>query len=534
MKYSFCGKEISGPFTIPSGVVATEISVMEKISEIDEIGILTTKSTGPEPREGNREPIIVQYSPFSFINAVGLTNPGSKEFAKRLSKMKIREDKFILGSIFGGNENEFYNVAEDLLPYVDGFELNVSCPHADKYGQSLGGDKKLVYKITQKISSLKKPVFVKVSPNVDYIGITKAAVEGNAFGITAINTVGPETYTIDGYSVLTNGVGGKSGKEILQTGLKCVGEISKTVDLPVIGCGGISTAEDVKKYKKAGASHYGIGSALAGMDTKEIKDYFHELGEDLINDTANANRLLKQVNMKYEKYKIKKKTDLAEDLFLLEFYDDFEAKHGQFIFTWLPEKGEKPFSILDDEPLKLLVQKRGCFTDKLSKLEKNDMVYIRGPYGKSPKIEDKVLLVGGGTGIAGLYLFAKNSDKEVMTLTGTKDRYHLAYIEEFGNYGEVRLATEDGSLGHKGFVTDLLEETLDAYNPDFCVNCGPKGMVETALKEELKSINPKNIYSSIEFITRCGIGLCGSCATSKGYRSCVDGTFMKKEELGII
>ena len=527
MKYSFCDKEISGPFTIPSGVVATEISVMEKISEIDEIGILTTKSTGPEPREGNREPIIAQYSPFSFINAVGLTNPGSKEFAKRLSKMKIEEDKFILGSIFGGNENEFYNVAEDLLPYVDGFELNVSCPHADKYGQSLGGDKKLVHKITQKVSSLKKPVFVKVSPNVDYIGITKAAVEGNASGITAINTVGPETYTIDSHPVLTNKVGGKSGKEILPIGLECARKIREVTNIPIIGCGGIRSAEDVRKYKKAGANYYGIGSALAGLDTKETKEYFHEFGQDLINGTNNAVKLLKEVNMKYEKYKIKKKTSLAEDLFLLEFFDDFEAKPGQFAFTWLPRKGEKPFSVLDDEPLKLLIQERGCFTKEMAKLERGDTVYARGPYGKTPKIEGRTLMTGGGTGIASLYLFAKNSDKEVITLLGAKDKNHLAYVNEFRDYGKVGIATEDGSLGYKGLVTNLIGDILSFEDFDSCINCGPLGMVNTAISKEVGYVESENIYSSVEFLTRCGIGLCGSCATSKGYRSCVDGTFLK-------
>ena len=95
-KYKIFNKKISGPFTIPAGIVTTEVSILEKIAnEIPEIGILTTKSIGPEPREGNREPIIAQYSPFSFINAVGLTNPGVEEFRKRISKIKISPDKFL-------------------------------------------------------------------------------------------------------------------------------------------------------------------------------------------------------------------------------------------------------------------------------------------------------------------------------------------------------------------------------------------------------------------------------------------------------
>jgi len=108
MRYNFFHKEISGIFTIPSGIVATETSVLEKIArEIPEIGILTTKSIGLEPREGNKEPIIAEYAPFSFINAVGLANPGVEKFAKKISGIKIPENKFLLISIFGNSVNEF-------------------------------------------------------------------------------------------------------------------------------------------------------------------------------------------------------------------------------------------------------------------------------------------------------------------------------------------------------------------------------------------------------------------------------------------
>ena len=164
IKNKLFNKEISVPFTIPSGIVATEVPVLEKIAnEIPEIGILTTKSIGSEPKEGNKEPIIAQFSPFSFINAVGLTNPGAEEFAKKLSKIKIPNDKFLLVSIFGSNEEEFKDVAKKLYDFADGFELNISCPHSDKYGQVIGQDKYLTAKIIGKMSSLGKPVFIKRS-----------------------------------------------------------------------------------------------------------------------------------------------------------------------------------------------------------------------------------------------------------------------------------------------------------------------------------------------------------------------------------
>jgi len=88
MRYKISNKEITGPFTIPSGIVATEVSTLGKIAkEIPEIGILTTKSIGPEPKKGNKEPILAQVTPFSFINAVGLTNPGAEKFARKISKI---------------------------------------------------------------------------------------------------------------------------------------------------------------------------------------------------------------------------------------------------------------------------------------------------------------------------------------------------------------------------------------------------------------------------------------------------------------
>jgi len=523
------GKEISGPFTIPGGIVTTEASIVEKIAnEVPEIGILTTKSTGIDPRDGNREPIIAQYAPFSLINAVGLTNPGAKEFARKLSKIKIPNNKFLLVSIFGSCEEEFIEVAERLCDNADGFELNISCPHSEKYGQAVGQDKELVERLTKRVASLGKAVFVKISPNLDVKETVKYAKKGGASGITAINTKGPELYLYDGHPVLSNKIGGVSGKAILELGLKCVREVRSITDLPIIACGGISTAKEVKRYRAAGADFFGIGSALAGMNTEEIKEYFHSLSVDLERETNNTESLLKtELNMKYKKYRIDENERLAEDLFLLRLSDDLKTESGQFIFAWLPGKGEKPFSVLDDQPLTLLIRKRGCFTKKLSKLGKADTLYIRGPYGNSPKVSGKTLLVGGGTGIAALYLFAKRN-KGTITVLGAGDKNHLPYVEEFASVcKELYLTTEDGEAGYKGLVTDKLEEIIEATRPEYCLNCGPEPMVKTAIQKESKSISLKKIYSSIEVLTRCGIGLCGSCAIAKGYRSCVDGTFLK-------
>ncbi|MDI6883029.1 MAG: nitronate monooxygenase [Patescibacteria group bacterium] len=531
-KHKLFGKKISGIFTIPSGIVNTEIEVLEKIgNEIPEIGILTTKSIGPKPREGNKEPIIAQYAPFSFINAVGLTNPGADEFAKKLQKVKIPGDKFLLISIFGSNENEFEEVAKKLFSHADGFELNVSCPHSNKYGQVVGEESELVEKITKRVSSLGKPTLVKISPNLDTEKVVKHAIRGGATGIVAINTRGPEIYLHNGYPVLSNKAGGISGRVILETGLNCVKKVRQITNLPIIACGGISTAEDIKKYKEAGANYFGIGSALAGLKTDEIKGYFYELVRDIENNTNNAAKFLKEkVNMDYKKYKVKENEQLADDLFLLEFDTEIKTKPGQFIFAWLPGRGEKPFSVFDDEPMSLLIQKRGCFTNELSKLSKGDVVYIRGSYGNSPAINGKTLLVGGGTGIAALYLFAKRN-KGTTALLGAKDKNHLPYKKFESVCQEIYLTTENGEIGQKGLVIDDLEKIIKNIKPEYCLNCGPRLMIKNAIQKESKYVNLEKIYSSIDFLTKCGIGLCGSCATSKGYRSCVDGNFLKPNQI---
>jgi len=533
MKYKILNKEISGPFTIPSGIVTTEVSILEKIAnEIPEIGILTTKSIGIEPREGNKEPIVAQYAPFSFINAVGLRNPGAEEFARKISKIKIPKNKFLLISIFGKNEKEFQEIGEKLVDFADGFELNLSCPHSERYGQVIGSDFQLVEKIVKRIVSLGKPVFAKISPNLDIKKTIKAILKGGVSGIAAINTKGPELYLYDNYPVLSNKVGGVSGKAILELGIQAIKKVRELTNLPIIASGGIFNAKDLRKYKKAGANFFGVGSALAGMSSDEIRKYFHQLLIDLEKGGNKAISFLKErLNSDYKKYKIKEKKFLAKDLFLLRLNNKIETKPGQFIFAWLPEKGEKPFSIFDDDPLTLLIQKRGYFTTELSKLKENDFIYIRGPYGKSPEIKGRTLLVGGGTGMAALYLFAKRN-KEVISLLGAKDRNHLAYLKKFKAFSEeVYLVTESGDLGDKGLVTDKLEKIIKMTQPEYCLNCGPETMIRKAIEIESKFLPQEKIYSSIEYLTRCGIGLCGSCATSKGYRNCVDGTFLRNSQI---
>jgi NAD(P)H-flavin reductase len=397
----------------------------------------------------------------------------------------------------------------------------------------LGQDKEIVGEITKEVvRATNKPVFAKLTPNAGNIGeIAKSAINSGAYGIVAINTVGPGYYSFEKNAVLTNKVGGLSGIGITPIGLKCVRDIRQAIgdNIPIIGMGGIRNANDIKAYEEVGATFFGIGSALAGMNETEIKDYFSTLREDIENNNQsnNAENLLKKVNMQYQEVKVEKKIDSACDFKIIQTNKSLSSKAGQFVFAWIPNLGEKPFSIMDNNPLTLGILDRGDFTMKLNSLKPGDSFYIRGPYGQGVNVPKKsnVVLVGGGCGIAGLYLLAKEFFKEsnVLTLLGGKDKEHIAYLNEFKKYGEVRIATEDGSLGKKGIVSDLINNLKEE---NYFFNCGPKKMINAILPLELKISNPQKIYSSVDYMTRCGVGICGSCANEKGIRTCIEGPFM--------
>ncbi|PIN70741.1 dihydroorotate dehydrogenase [Candidatus Woesearchaeota archaeon CG11_big_fil_rev_8_21_14_0_20_43_8] len=523
---NFLGKEISGRYTIPSGIITTDAKVIERIAnEIPEIGVITTKSICLEPRDGYREPILHQHAPGCFVNAVGLTNPGARAFAGSLSMIRLPKDKFLLCSIFGKNKEEFVAVAKILEPYCDGFELNLSCPHAKGYGMAIGQDPSQVEDITRAVKQATDlPVIPKLTPNVDDITvIAQAAERGGADAISAINTVGPIEHRHDDHPVLTNIKGGKSGKDIFDLVLDSIKKISQSTDIPLIACGRISCAQDAMKMEEAGATIIGIGSALAGMKTEDLKVFFRSIAD-------GKDHNMEKVSTEYKKFTLKKNIKHAQDLSVLCFEETLPIKPGQFIFAWIPGVGEKPFSVLDNEPLTLAIQGRGCFTRKIITLDPGTEVYIRGPYGNPVKSTRKTILVGGGCGLAALYMIAKeNRDCEIFI--GAKDKEHLFYLDETKKICDLHVATEDGSLGYKGFITDLLQKRLKEMCKDESIifyNCGPERMIKAAIEIEREFTLKTNIFSSIDHSTKCGIGLCGSCATKSGERLCVDGPFFKK------
>lgn len=566
IKKTKIGKKVVWPFTIPSGIVTTEASCLEKLAlEIPMLGILTTKSIGAVERVmptsqnegrgdieyGCREPILAQYMPQGFLNAVKLTNPGAKKAFERFSSTSFPPDKYFLASIFGKNVDEFVYVARTLESLVDGFELNLSCPHAKGYGMSIGNDLDLsaaIVKAVRQEARKEVDIWVKQSPNLANQGeAAKNVLNAGAHGLVLINTVGPGYWSVDGNPVLTNQVGGLSGAGILPIGLKCVRDVRKAVGdgVPIIGMGGIATARDVEAYSSAGANYFGIGSALAGMPDSEMKEYFTSLAYDLSSGENTAASLLRKVDMNYRKVRVENVEDLACDFKIIKTDEKIDAEPGQFVFAWIPEVGEKPFSVMDDDPLTLGILERGQFTKAINSLKAGDGFYVRGPYGQElmEPVHSRAILVGGGCGVAGLYLSAKrlgNHSQRPMILLGAKDKYHIPYLKEFRTAeflagdggGDVRIATEDGSLGIKGSVLDLLKSVEEgsfsggrSERPYF-YNCGPRAMIEAVLPFELAISSHDRVYSSVDYMTSCGVGICGKCADDRGRRTCVEGPFM--------
>lgn len=542
MKIDFLGKTLSGPFTIPSGIVTCSANIIQRFfNQIPEVGVLTTKSIGPEPRLGYREPILTQFEPGSFTNAVGLTNPGADRSKELLSELEIPEDRFLLISIFGGSVEEYVEVAKKLAPYGDGLELNLSCPHAKGYGMAMGQDPELVEEITRAVkAAVDIPVVPKLTPNVPNVDeIALAAAAGGADAICAINTMGPECYEAHNHPILSNEQGGVSGKVILPTALRCVEQIHATVDCPIIACGGISSAENVRQFQQAGASIIGVGSAVIGMNTNEIANYFQILTQDLEEGTENAEELVRyDIDMDFRSVTLVDNKRITDDICILTFDRKIDIQAGQFVFIWIPGLGEKPFSALVDDPFKLAVINLGVFTEDLMTVGPGTEAYIRGPYGNpiTPPENTKIIAVAGGTGLAAVYQVARDFGNTEIFF-GARSAERLYFERESAKVSNLHIATDDGSRGHHGVITELLEEYLSELPEDelgslVFYNCGPAPMVHAAEEIERKYSSPERIYNAIDYLTKCGVGICGACDAPDGRRLCVDGPFLDAADAG--
>ncbi len=214
-----------------------------------------------------------------------------------------------------------------------------------------------------------------------------------------------------------------------------------------------------------------------------------------------------------------------------------KAKPGQFLMLWIPRVDEIPLSILNaaDGNASVAVKAVGEATHALHKLKRGDTIGIRGPFGNNfTEHYGKLLLVGGGTGIAPLLFLAKRlapKAKRLTFVTGAKTKNELLYLNELNTVCTEQsavAATEDGSYGLKCLATEPLERLLTKANFDMVYTCGPELMVRKVV--ELAEKRGVPVEASLERLMRCSIGLCGNCVIGK-YRVCRDGPVFNTAQL---
>jgi dihydroorotate dehydrogenase (NAD+) catalytic subunit len=253
---------LRNPTMLASGILGISQSIFERLYH-ENIGAIVTKSISVKPMKGYPNPTVIPLGGGSYLNAVGLSNPGVDAFSKELSNNKIIP---IFISLVGSSEKEFSKMVKafDGLNIL-GYEINLSCPHVSKMGMEVGDDPEAVNKIVKTVRmNTNKPISVKVGVgSIDVVELARVAVDAGADIITAINTLRAMSIDIETMMpILSNRIGGLSGNAIKPIGIRCVYEISKKLEVPVIGCGGVSSWKDVVEYMIAGASAVQIGSVL--------------------------------------------------------------------------------------------------------------------------------------------------------------------------------------------------------------------------------------------------------------------------------
>ena len=252
------GVVLDNHLLLAAGILGTTGSSLSRMLSSGAGGVVT-KSIGPHPKNGHAGPCLIVLED-GLLNAMGLPNP-SKAFVDEIACLV---KKPVIVSIFGGNPAEFACVASWFEGRVAGFELNLSCPHAEGYGAAIGTDPALVEACTRAVSVTGMPTWVKLTPNVtDITAIGRAAEQGGASAIIAINTVkAMRISTGMQRPVLGNRFGGLSGSAVFPIAVRCVYELYEACTIPIIGCGGVTTADNVIEMMMAGASAVEIGSAV--------------------------------------------------------------------------------------------------------------------------------------------------------------------------------------------------------------------------------------------------------------------------------
>jgi len=262
--YNHRGLRLANPVMTASGTFGYGIEYSE-IFDIQRLGAIVCKGTTLKPRLGNPQPRITE-TPSGVLNSIGLQNIGIKALIKEMAPIWARWRVPVIVNIAGSTIEEYKLIAAQLdnVPGISGIEINISCPNVNEGGAEFGSDPETASRVTSAVrSTTTLPVIVKLTPNTGrVVEIARAVVAAGADALTLINTL--KGIAIDIYQrrpVLGNVTGGLSGPAIKPVALRFVYEVSGIVDVPVIGCGGITSARDAIEFIMAGASAFQIGSA---------------------------------------------------------------------------------------------------------------------------------------------------------------------------------------------------------------------------------------------------------------------------------
>jgi dihydroorotate dehydrogenase (NAD+) catalytic subunit len=234
--------------------------------DINLLGTFSFKGTTQEPRFGNPTPRIAECKA-GMINAVGLQNPGVQNvIEEELPKLKPHFSKPVMANVSGFSIEEYIHCCQllDQEEQIGWLEVNISCPNVHGGGMSFGTSPRAAFDVTKAVKTVtKKPVFIKLTPNVtDIVSIAKACEDGGADGISLINTLlGMRIDLKTKKPVIANKMGGFSGSAIFPVALRMVYQVYEAVSIPIIGIGGVSTAEDVIEMMLAGATAVQVGAA---------------------------------------------------------------------------------------------------------------------------------------------------------------------------------------------------------------------------------------------------------------------------------
>lgn len=265
LSVNLCGEELDNPVIPASGTFGYGYEFAE-LYDINCLGTFSFKGTTKEPRFGNPTPRIAECTA-GMINAVGLQNPGvDKVISEELPRLKKCFNKKVMANVSGFSVDEYAYTCErlDSQEQVGWLEVNVSCPNVHGGGMSFGTDPRAAAEVTRAVKAVtKKPIIIKLSPNVtDIVSIAKACEDAGADGISLINTLlGMRIDLRTKKPVIANTMGGFSGSAIFPVALRMVYQVSSAVNIPVVGMGGVSSAEDVIEMMLAGATAVEIGAA---------------------------------------------------------------------------------------------------------------------------------------------------------------------------------------------------------------------------------------------------------------------------------